>query len=1046
MGMIRWIVESSLKLRFLVIILAVVLMTAGVMQLRSAPVDVFPEFNPPMVEVQTEALGLSAAEVESLLTVPMEADLLNGVAWLDQIYSESVAGLSSILLVFEPGTDPIRARQMVQERLTQTFALPNVSLPPTMLQPLSSTSRVMMVGLSSDTLTPIEIGVLAKWNIKPRLMGVPGVANVAIWGERERQLQVQVDPARLNAAGVTLDQVIATAGEALWVSPLSFLESSSPGTAGWIDTPNQRLTIRHLLPISSAEDLAKVTVNGTDGLLLSDVANVVEDHQPLIGDAMLSDGPGLLLVIEKFPGANTLEVTREVEEALAAMAPGLTGMQIDSNVFRPANYIEQALGNLGTLLLIGAALAVVVLLVFSWSWRAALIGIVAVPLSLVAAGLVLNARGAGFNALTLSGLLMALTILIDDTIIDTDAIRKRLRQRREEGSEQTVMAAIVDAAAETRGPIVYATLIIVLVVMPVFLLQGLSGVFFQPLVTSYLLAIAVSMLVALTVTPALCLLLMSNGSVERRESPVVGALRRGYGRVLSRSVGAAYPALIATVVVILIGAAILPFLEFSLIPAFKQTDLLINWEGPPGTSRQEMNRIMTQVGEEIKTLPGTRNVGYEVGRAVTGDQVVGINSGKIWVSLEAGADHDATLAAIGAAIDSYPGLQHSAQTYQPERLGEALLGAGHDVAVRIYGVDLDVLREKAQEVEAALAGVDGLTNIRTDAVVEEPQVEIEVDLAAAEQHQLKPGEVRRAATTLLSGLRVGNLYEGQKVFDIVVWGVPEIRNNLTDVSELLIDTPTGQVRLEEVADVRVVPSPVVIRRDAVSRFVDVSANVSGRAPGAVIADINRSLEGVDIPFEYHAEVLGLSAEQQTANQRILIVALVALVGILLLLQAGFWSWRLAALVLLTMPAALVGGVVAILLSGGVVSLGSLFGLMMVLALAVRNGVSLIIHLRRLDGQEGAAFGRDLALRGAGERLGAILTTAAVTAAFLLPLAFAGQRAGTEMLQPMAIVALGGLITSTALNLFVLPALYLRFGSSSAPEKPVIVAEEGALAS
>lgn len=1040
--MIRWIVESSLKLRFLVIILAAVLMTAGVMQLRSAPIDVFPEFNPPMVEVQTEALGLSAAEIESLLTVPMEADLLNGVAWLDQIYSESVSGLSSILLIFEPGTDPIRARQMVQERLTQTFALPNVSLPPTMLQPLSSTSRVMMVGLSSDTLTPIEIGVLAKWNIKPRLMGVPGVANVAIWGERERQLQVQVDPARLSAAGVTLDQVIATAGEALWVSPLSFLESSSPGTAGWIDTPNQRLTIRHLLPISSAEDLAKVTVNGTDGLLLGDVTNVVEGHQPLIGDAMLRDGPGLLLVIEKFPGANTLEVTREVEAALAAMAPGLTGMQIDTNMFRPANYIEQALGNLGTLLLIGAALALVILLLFSWSWRATLIAAVAVPLSLLAAGLVLNARGAGFNALTLSGLLMAITILIDDAIIDTDNIRRRLRQRREDGGGQTALAVIVDAAAETRGPIVYATLIIVLIVMPVFLLRGLSGVFFQPLVVSYLLAIGVSMLVALTVTPALCLLLMGNGAAERRESPVVGALRRAYDRLLSRSVGAAWPMLIAAGVAILIGAAIVPFLELAPIPVFKQTDLLIKWEGPPGTSRLEMNRIMTQVGEEIKALPGTRNVGFEVGRAVTGDQVVGINSGEIWVSLEPGANHDTTLAAIDATIDSYPGLRHSVETYQPERLGEALLGAGHDVAVRIYGVDLDVLRQKASEVEAALAGVSGLANIRTDAIVEEPQVEIEVDLAAAEHYRIKPGEVRRAATTLLSGLRVGNLYEEQKVFDIVVWGVPEIRNNLTDISELLIDTPSGQVRLDELADVRVVPSPVVIRRDAVSRFVDVRADVSGRPAGAVIDDINRSLAGVEIPFEYHAEVLGLSVEQQAANRRILIVALVAVVGILLLLQAGFWSWRLAALVLLTMPAALMGGVVVILLSGGVISLGSLFGLMMVLALAVRHVVSLVIHYRRLEAREGVAFGRDLALRGASERLGAILMSAAVTAAFLLPLAFAGQRAGTEILQPMALVTLGGLITATILNLFVLPALFLRFGSSPTPERIANMAEEG----
>ena len=1044
--MVRWIVESSLKLRFLVVILAVVLLTMGIMQLRDAPVDVFPEFNPPMVEVQTEALGLSAAEIESLLTVPMEADLLNGVAWLDQIYSESVAGLSSILLIFEPGTDPIRARQMVQERLTQTFALPNVSLPPTMLQPLSSTSRAMMIGLSSDTLTPIEMGVLAKWNIKPRLMGVPGVANVAIWGERERQLQVQVDPARLSAAGVTLDQIIATAGEALWVSPLSYLESSSPGTAGWIDTPNQRLTIRHLLPIAAAEDLAKVTINGTDGLLLGDVADVVEDHQPLIGDATLKDGPGLLLVIEKFPGANTLEVTREVEAAMAAMAPGLTGMQIDTTVFRPANYIEQAFGNLTTLFLIGTVLAVVVLLLFSWSWRAALIGLVAVPLSLVIAGLILNSRGVGVNALTMSGLLMALTILIDDAIIDVNNVRRRLRRRQAEGGEQSTLAVIVDAAAETRGAIVYATLIIALIVMPLFLLQGLSGVFFQPLVVSYLLAVVVSMLVALTVTPALCLLLMGNGSAERRESPVVGALRHGYERMLSATVGAAYPALIVAIVAILLGAAIVPFLEVSLIPAFKQTDLLINWEGPPGTSRLEMNRIMTQVGEEIEAIPGVRNVGFEVGGAITGDQVVGINSGEIWVGLEPGADHDATVAAIDGTIDSYPGLLHAVQTYKPERLGEALLGAGQDVAVRIYGVDLEVLRQKAQEVEVVLAGVDGLVNVRADAIIEEPQVEIEVDLAAAEQYQIKPGEVRRAATTLLSGLRVGNLYEEQKVFDIVVWGVPEIRNNLTDVSELLIDTPTGQVRLADVADVRVVPSPIIIRRDAVSRFIDVNADVRGRSLGAVIDDINRGLDGVDIPFEYHAEVLDISAEQQTANQRILIVALIVAIGILLLLQAGFRSWRLAALVLLTMPAALAGCAVAMFLGGGIVSLGSLFGLMMVLALSVRNGITLIHHSRRLEEHEGAVLDRELALRGAGERLGPILTTAITTAVFFLPLAVAGQRAGTEILQPMALVVLGGLVTASLLNLFILPAIYLRFGSSPAPEEPIIAAEEGVLAS
>src|SRR5262245_3657568 len=354
--MMRWISEASMRLRFLVLILAAVLMVFGITRISSMPVDVYPEFNPPLVEVQTEALGLSAAEVESLITTPMEADLLNGVAWLDQIYSESVVGLSRILLVFEPGTDPIRARQMVQERLTQAHALPNVSKPPVMLQPLSSSSRVMIIGLSSSSLSPIEMGVLARWNVKPRLMGVPGVANVAIWGQRERQLQVQVDPEQLRAKGVTLQQVVETTGESLWVSPLSYLEASSPGTAGWIDTPNQRLGIRHLLPIVTPEDLAKVSVVDSQGLRLGDVAKVVEDHQLLIGDAAVNSSSGLLLVIEKFPGTNTLDVTRKVEAALEALRPGLAGIEIDTTIFRPASYIELAIGNLAIVLLISIVL------------------------------------------------------------------------------------------------------------------------------------------------------------------------------------------------------------------------------------------------------------------------------------------------------------------------------------------------------------------------------------------------------------------------------------------------------------------------------------------------------------------------------------------------------------------------------------------------------------------------------------------------------------------------------------------------------------------
>ncbi|MFQ5923654.1 MAG: efflux RND transporter permease subunit, partial [Anaerolineales bacterium] len=665
--MMRWITGWSIGLRYLVLVLAGALMVYGITQIRDIPVDVFPEFDPPLVEVQTEALGLSASEIEALLTVPMEADLLNGVAWLDQIYSESVVGLSSILLVFEPGTDPIRARQMVQERLTQTFALPNVSKPPTMLQPLSTSSRAMMVGLSSDELSAIDLGVLARWNVKPRLMGIPGVANVAIWGQRERQLQVLVDPGQLRDHGVTLQQVIETTGEALWVSPLSYLESSQPGTAGWIDTPNQRISLRHELPISSAGDLAQVPVKGT-AWILDDVATVVEDHQPLIGDAILQDGPGLLLVIEKFPSANTLEVSLAVEKALDAMAPGLSGIEIDTTVFRPANYIELAASNLSIALLIGAVLAVLVLGVFFFEWRAVLISVAAIAVSVLTAVFVLYLRGSTLNLIILAGLVVALGIIVDDAIIGVE-------------------------------------LIILLSVLPIFFLEGLTGAFFEPLVITYVLAVLASLAAALIITPALSAVLQSDASFRRDEAPSVRMLQRSYTRILARTVRAAYPALAVMVALILIGLLMVPFLDSSLLPPLRQTELRIQWEGAPGTSRPAMSRIAAQVSNELRSIPGVRNVGSHLGRAITGDEVVGINSGEIWVSIDATADHEATVAAIGDVASGYPGLFREAEPYLPERIGEALSGPEQDVVVRVYGHEFDVLRSKAEEVGQILSTI-----------------------------------------------------------------------------------------------------------------------------------------------------------------------------------------------------------------------------------------------------------------------------------------------------------------------------------------------------
>ena len=1049
----RSIVGWSLRFRLLVLGLAAALLLFGFVQLPNVPVDVVPEFTPPYVEVQTEALGLSAEEVEQLITVPLEADLLNGVAWLDSIQSESVAGLSSIVLTFEPGTDVIRARQMVAERLTQAHALPNVSKAPAMLQPLSSTSRVMMVGLSSDELSLIDMSVLARWTVRPRLMGVPGVANVAVWGQRERQLQVQVDPERLRAEGISLLQVVETTGNALWFSPLTFLNASTPGTGGFIDTPNQRLTVQHISPITTAEELAQVPIEPDDpgeggqgtGRTLADVATVVEDHQPLIGDAIVNDGPGLLLVIEKFPEANTLEVTRGIEEALEALRPGLAGIEIDPTIFRPATFLETAIGNLALALLIAFSLVAITLGALLFSWRALAICLVAIPLSLAAGGLVLYLLGATINAIVVAGLALAVGVIVDDAVIGIDSIVRRLREPHPEDSDKPMASVILDATVEGRSAITYATLIILLAILPVMFIGGAAGAFLPPLVLAFALAVLTSTLVALTVSVALGLVLLSRGPVTRHEPPPVRWLQPRYQAVLSRVINRPHPVFLTAGavtlgVIVLVAVGLFPQLGQSVLPAFKDRDLLIHWDGPPGTSHTEMNRVVTLASRELRAIPGIRNVGAHVGRAVGSDQVVGINSGELWISLDPAADYEATLASIQEVVDGYPSVGREISTYVGERVTQVLARPESDIVVRVYGQELESLRGKAEEVKQLLTGIDGVVGASAEAAIEEPALTIAVDLEAAGRHDVKPGDVRRAAATLLSGIEVGSLYEEQKVFEVVVWGVPEIRQGVDSVRELLIDTGDGgQVRLVDVADVQIASAPTVIKHDRVQRYVDVTASLQGRDLDSSVRAVESGLQTLEFPLEYRAEVLGDSADRQAGLYGLLGLAAAAAAGVFLLLQASFGSWRLAALAFLTLPVALVGGALASFATGGL-SLGSLAGFLAVFGIAARNGIALISHYRRLEHETGEARGPSLILRGSRERLGPVLTTALAFAAALVPFVVLGDLPGYEIVGPMAVVTLGGLVTSTLLTLFLLPAIYLRSGPSTEAEMVAIEVE------
>ncbi len=1058
--MMRWIIEWSMRFRLVVIALAVAMILIGINQLRTMPVDALPEFAPPYVQVQTEALGLSASEVEELITLNQE-ELLNGTPWLQSIRSTSVPGLSSITLYFQPGTDIMQARQLVSERLGLAYALPNVAQPPVILQPLSATSRVMMVGLSSKQVSPLQMSVLARWTIRPALLSVPGVANVSIWGMRDRQLQVQVDPAKLRAHHVTLDQIVATTGNALWVSPLSFLNASTPGSGGWIDSPQQRLEVRHVLPISSPKDLAQVNIEGTS-LRLSDVATVVEDHQPLIGDNVLNIDPGLLLVIEKAPGANTLEVTQGIEAKLDELRPGLSGIQVDTSIFRPASFIEMAVGNLTNALFIGFLLVALALYLFLFSWRTALISLVAIPLSLLAAGLALYLLGATINLMVLAGIIVAVGVVIDDAIIDVENVVRRLHQERQEGSEQPAASIILKASLEMRGAMSYAMLIILLALLPLFLLQGVFGSFFQPLVLSYALALLASMAVALTITPVLCLLLLNRTPLERRESPLLNWLQRGYSAMLGRIIRAPHAAnqapvqngnrrtrrprriflaigVFATGVVALAGLTALPSLGEPLLPSFKEPDVLIQWEGPPGMSYPEMTRITTRASRELRSIAGVRNVAANIGRAVLGDQVVDVNSAQLTVSIDPAANYNATVAAIRKVVAGYPGLRSEVQTYLKEKTRQVLTGSSSDIVVRISGPDLKILHSKALEVQQALARIEGTADVHTDSQIEQPQIDIQVDLARAQRYGLKPGDVRRAASTLVAGIEAGSLFEEQKVFQVVVWGTPQTRHSLTSIRELLIDTPDGgTVRLGDVADVRIAPTPNLIRHDTVTRRVDVSLNVQGRDPDAVVRDIQQRLAGITFPLEYRAQVLGEYQERQAGQWRLLAFGLAAALGIFLLLQAAFTSWRLALLAFFTLPLALAGGALAALALGDGISLAALTGLLAVFGLAVRNSIMQIKHYQRLEREEGEPRGPGLVLRGARERLAPILMTALAVSLVLAPLAISGAIPGHEIAHPMAIVILGGLVTSTLLSLFVLPALYWWFGfsqdASPAPDK------------
>jgi Cu/Ag efflux pump CusA len=1027
------LIRASVRFRFLVVALAVGLMIVGIARLPKMPVDVLPETSPVVVQLQTEAQGLSAEEVESLVTMPLEKTLLEGVLGVVNVTSDSIPGLSSIVLHFAPGTNLYQARQLVQERLSGAFILPNVSKPPVMLQPLSTTSDVMIVGLSSDTLSQIDLSVLSRWTIVPRLLGVAGVANVSTFGQADRQLQVLVQPATLAADHVSLAQVISATGNSQLVSPLSYLQGSTPGTGGFLENQNQRLTIRHILPFGTPSNLGQVPVanQGKSQILLSQVAQVVQGHQPLIGAGLVSGKPGLVLVIQKLPGASVPGVTSGVQQALTGLRPALTGVTVNTSLFRPASYLATARSNVELALIVAGILALLALTALLLSSRLVFAALAAMALSLVAATLLLQAFGYSFNSLVLLGLVVALAVVVDDAARAATAVMTRVRTRRAGGQDPDLVAdRVLTVLADSAGPFAGASVAAVLAAVPVFVATGLTASFVRPIVVAYGVAVAVSLVIALTVTPALTAVVMSWSQRTPRGCVVARQLTARYTALLHRALRVPKRGLAAAAAVGIVALAVaIPNLHPDR-PQYQDRNLVVNWTGAPGMALPELSRVSTLASHELMGVPGVQDVAATLGRAVTSNQIVNTDVGKLWVTMKPTANYGQTLAGIRAVVDDTPGMTGSVSTYENDAMAGVLTGQAHTETVRIYGPELPVLANLAGRVRSIMAGVPGMSRAHVIMPVMQPTINVTVNIARARAEGLAPGDVRREAGALLSGLTVGNFFEQQKVFDVVVWAQPSARSSIGSIENMLIDNGNGGVvRLGDVATITTSSQPADIQHQAMSPYLDVSATVTGGAQTTSAAVTSR-LAAMRFPLEYHAQLVSTGPGGGTPAGRLITYALAALLGIILVIQAILGSWRLAGIVLGAVILAVAVAALTALAVGGS-SLGATAAILGVIAIALRQAVGVTVRIRRGHAADRGELSPALLTRAAAESAPPVLTSAAVTAVILLPFIFLGDVAGNELTRPASIVLFFGLLAATAVNMLLLPAAYLLVGPTAA---------------
>ena len=1017
--MLNSILKWSIVRRWLVVIGAVVVTVLGIYNLTQMPLDVFPNFAPPQVEIQTEAPGLAPQEVESLITLPIES-AVNGTPGVETVRSSSAVSISVVKVIFGWGTDVYQARQLVAERLQQVQDKLPEGVGTPQIAPISSPiGTILMYALTPQTTSLMEVRRLVDRDVSNRLLAVPGVSQVIAYGGDVRQYQVLVDPAKLVAFDVSLQAVTEAAAAA-----------NVNAAGGFLTTPDQEMIIRGVGRLASVEQLGESVIGGRDGppVLLRDVADVSVGAALKRGDGSFNGDRAVIIVVNKQPLNDTPTVTQAVEQAMAEVKSVLPEDVTVTETFRQENFIEASIENVLGSLRDGIIIVSIILLLFLMNWRTAVITLSAIPMSILVGMMILNAFGQGINTMTLGGLAVAIGSVVDDSIVDMENAYRGLRQNQLAGTPEHPFKVVYQTSVEVRVSVLFSTVIIAVVFAPIFSLVGVEGRIFAPMGVAYLVSIFASTAVAMTLSPALCAILLANRPLPSDETWVSAFVQRLYRPVLGVVMRQ------AKVVLMIAGASLVAALiMFSslgrvFLPEFQEPSLVNAMLLYPGVSLETTNQSGLAMQAALKDDPRFETVQLRAGRAPGDADAGGVNLGHLDIELSpiGLADREASIEKIREEFARIPGIAPSIGGFISHRMDEVLSGVRSAIAIKIFGPDLDELRSIGSEVETAIRDIDGLVDLQLEPQVPIRQIQIQFDRAAAARYGLTVGQISEIVETALNGRVVSQVLEQQQLFDLLVWLEDDARNNLETIQNLLVDTPTGQrIPLAQVAQVEYGTGPNTINRENVSRLIVVSANVAGRDLGSMVDDIQAKVnDTIPLPSGYFIQYGGQFESEQRASQNLLVFGGLALVLISVLMYFAVKSVAGVLMIMINLPLALVGGIFSIALGGGIVSVASLVGFITLFGVATRNGL-LLVDNYNTKLAKGMPL-QEVIVEGSMERLVAILMTALTSALGMVPLVI-GNGAGKEILQPLAVVVLGGLVTSTALTLLVLPALYALFG-------------------